>query len=216
MPTDDLVPISAWLGQASEPMDRRIAEEALLAGAGCDPDSLGALDARGGLDASSGTMLAPGAAEGLASAPPPLQQEQSGLFIGDVESAPNNGAQSSSSSPVQGGEIPGAGSAGSLRDNSSNQDGNPMRSDSALQQARDGERRQEAYRPDETGRIAEEGADGPSSGAAQMTESTGPVSAQEAYREGGPAENGTHPRCKPRPNIIYSLGPDQFSVLSNG
>ena len=199
MSTDDLVPISAWLGQPSEPMDRRIAEEALLAGAECDPDLLGTLDTRGALNASSGALLAPGAVEGLASAPPPQQQQLD--FSGDVDSPQNSGARSGSISLVQGVETPGAGLASSTQNDSSDQDGRPGRSDSALQQAEDGKRRQEAYRPNQTGSIAAEGADRFSSGASQVSLSTGPVSAQEACREDGPAENGTHPSCKPRPYV---------------
>ena len=66
--TDDLVPISAWLGQDSgqEAMDRRIAEEALLAGV--DAISEQALH-EASVATSGAAGLAPGAAEGLASAP---------------------------------------------------------------------------------------------------------------------------------------------------
>ena len=66
--TDDLVPISAWLGQDSgqEAMDRRIAEEALLAGV----DAISEQALQQPSVASSGAEgLAPGAAEGLSSAP---------------------------------------------------------------------------------------------------------------------------------------------------
>ncbi|CAK0782613.1 hypothetical protein CVIRNUC_005815 [Coccomyxa viridis] len=66
--TDDLVPISAWLGQDSgqEAMDRRIAEEALLAGV--DAISEQALH-EASVATSGAAGFAPGAAEGLASAP---------------------------------------------------------------------------------------------------------------------------------------------------
>ena len=66
--TDDLVPISAWLGQDSgqEAMDRRIAEEALLAGVNAISEQ--ALQ-ESSVASSGAAGLAPGAAEGLASAP---------------------------------------------------------------------------------------------------------------------------------------------------
>ncbi len=197
--TDDLVPISAWLGQPSEPMDQRIAEEALLAGVDYASD---AMDAEGALSASSGSsVLAPGAAEGLASAPLQLQQGQQPGSTGEFDASQSTGDQSNSSLPRQGGKTPGAESAERQPDKISKTGSTASTTQSAVQQARDGERRQEAYRSKQSS--TREAAEGPSSDALQDQQSTGLASAQEAYREDGSAETGMHPWLKaPRPGAM--------------
>ena len=192
------MPISAWLGQPSGPMDRRIAEEALLAGVDYNPDSLGTLDAGGALSASSGSVLAPGAAEGLASAP---VQQQYSVSAEGVDSSQSRGTQSRSGSPGQGGDTPGMERAASPPESSSNQDSRPGRKESALPRAGEGENRQEAYQPSDARSTAEEDADVSTGDGLQGIQSTGLASGQEAYREGGPAENGRHSSCKP-PNPL--------------
>ena len=190
------MPILAWLGQPSEPMDQRIAEEALLAGVDYDPaDSSSTLGAPGALDASSGSMLAPGAAEGLASAPVQQQeqQEEPGLR-GDVDSSRSRVAQSSSTLAGAGGETPGAELPGRQPESISNQESKASTTQSAAQQARDSERRQEAYRPNQS--TTREDAEGSSGYALQDQQSTGLASAQEVYREDDSAENGMHPGYK--------------------
>ena len=193
---DDLVPISAWLGQQSEPMDRRIAEEALLAGVDYNPESLDSSDAQGPLNASSGNGLAPGAAEGFTSAPVQQQHQSSTEDRADSQS---RGAQSSKGLPQQGGEQSESTSPGSASAGSSSQDSRAAPSENVSQQASGTERRQEAYRSSETEERAspEESAFG-SSGEAVPDEARGPASQQEAYREeGSSADNGECPACEP-------------------
>ena len=216
-PTDDLVPISAWLGQASDPMDQRIAEEALLAGVDHGQDFMGSLDAGGALNASSGPLLAPGAAEGLASAP--VQQQQYSGSAEGTNSSLYRGTQFSSGLPGQGDATSGATPAGSLPGSSSSQDSRPGRTESAVSRAGDGEGRQEAYQPSEARSSAEEDADESYSGALQGLQSTGLANGQEAYREDSPAETGRHctlySLCKPPSPLMYpetlDLGPSLLS-----
>ena len=188
-------------------MDQRIAEEALLAGVDYDlADSSGTLDAQGALEASSGSVLAPGAAEGLASAPVQQQQQQRQQqpgSRGDVDSSQGRLAQSSSSLAGQGGEPPGAEFAGRQPTTSSSQDSRASATQSAAQQARDVERRQEADRLNQSS--SREAVEGSSDDALQDQQSTGLASAQEAYREDGSVENGMHPGHKFSGSVQYQI-----------
>jgi len=193
---DDLVPISAWFGQQSEPMDRRIAEEALLAGVDYTPESLDSSDAQGPQNASSGNGLAPGAAEGFTSAPLQQQQQSSTEDRADFQS---RGAQSSKGLPWRGDEQSNSTSAGSASEDSSSEDSRAALSENVSQRASDTERRQEADTSSETEvrGSPEESAFG-SYGEALPDEARGPASQQEVYREeGSPADNGECPACKP-------------------
>ena len=173
--TDDLVPISAWLGQDSgqEAMDRRIAEEALLAGV--DAISEQALQEQS--VASSGAAgLAPGAAEGLASAP--VQRQLDPAVASDSLS---RDSQPSSSSLRRDDERPDTTSKGraDIAASSSSQE-------SGVAADGTGDRNNsDRHAPEEAASNGLALTDGASSSA---YESRDPAGQQEVYREGSGSE----------------------------
>ena len=173
--TDDLVPISAWLGQDSgqEAMDRRIAEEALLAGV----DAISEQALQEPSVASSGAAGSPpGAAEGLASAPVQKQLDTS---------APHRSLSRESQ--------PGSSSSG----HDDERKGTP--SQGRAEVAASSGSRKGSFASDgsidgtSTGRRVPEGAvfsEWASTGQAPPADvSTNPAGQQEVYREGGGAES---------------------------
>ena len=160
--TDDLVPISAWLGQQSEPMDRRIAEEALLAGAGYNLE-----EDQASLAASSGAGLPPGAAEGLASAPAQQSQQQQQQESASIGAGAKN-SQAASGFSWQGDEeqrmaSQGGMGSGEASGSSSSQESRGATVGYAPQQSGAGDRSQEVYGSADSRGIAGSAAAGPSS-----------------------------------------------------
>lgn len=180
--TDDLVPISAWLGQQSEPMDRRIAEEALLAGAGYNHE-----EDQASLAASSGAGLAPGAAEGLASAPLQQSQQQQQPQESASIGAGANDSQPASGFSWQGDEQRRMASQGGMgsgeASSSSSQESREGTVEYAPQRSGAGERAQEVYGSAESRGLAGNAAAGPSSEALQE---------KGRWGAGEPAQNGEH------------------------
>ena len=163
------MPISAWLGQepGQEAMDRRIAEEALLAGV----DAVSEQALQEPSVASSGAAgLAPGAAEGLASAPVQRQLDPavaSDLLSRDVQpgsgslghdderpgSAPQGGAELAVSSSSRASNLAADGnsrgiSAGSQVPQGTVSDGQALTggASSSADVSRDSANQQEVYR----------------------------------------------------------------------
>ena len=179
--TDDLVPISAWLGQQSEPMDRRIAEEALLAGAGYNEEN------QASLAASSGAGLAPGAAEGLASAPLQQSQQQPPQESASIGAGAKD-SQAASGFSWQGDQQRRMASQGGMgleeaSSSSSSQESREGTVEYAPQQSGAGDRAQEVYGSAESRGIAGNATAGRSSEALQESGRWG---------AGEPAQNGEH------------------------
>ena len=174
--TDDLVPISAWLGQDSGQgaMDRRIAEEALLAGV----DAISEQALQEPAIASSGAAgLPPGAAEGLASAP--VQRQLN--FTAGSDSLSRDlqpGGGSSGCDDERTGTTP-QGYA-EIAASSSSQESGIAADDSDDRNNTDRHTLEEAA---SSGLAATGGA------SSSAYESRDPAGQQEAYREGGGAES---------------------------
>lgn len=200
--TDDLVPISAWLGQQSEPMDRRIAEEALLAGVDYSSE-----EAQSSFGASSGAGLAPGAAEGLTSAPVQSQPV----------SADSGSSQPRDLQPARGSQQQESVRSGESFRSSSSQESRPGAAGSAPQG-------QDAY-SNPGFEIAVASGLEPSDGGLQDRESRDPASEQETYREdAGGAESGRlhishllmYPMQRHQTNLSsYKIGSDGISCLGS-
>ena len=162
-------------------MDRRIAEEALLAGAGYNHE-----EDQASLAASSGAGLAPGAAEGLASAP--LQQSQQQQPQESASIGPGaNDSQAASGFSWQGDEQRRMASQGGMgsgeASSSSSQESGEGTVEYAPQQSGAGDSAQEVYGSAESRGIAGNAAAEPSSEALQESGRWG---------AGEPAQNGEH------------------------
>ena len=174
--TDDLVPISAWLGQDSGQgaMHRRIAEEALLAGV----DAISEQALQEPSVASSGAAgLAPGAAEGLASAP--VQRQLDPTAASDSLSRDVQPGSGSSGRDEERTETTAQGYAEIAASSSSQESG-------VAADGRSDRSSTDRHAPEEAASNGLALTGGASSSA---FESRNPAGQQEAYREGGSDES---------------------------